>query len=214
MKKYRKPHHQTNSVWNDFNALEATQFWAQYEALIDKAKQKQAAQTMKTQSEKRFLSSNPLSSKTHFYPYKPNTTLYWLIFSISILATIASIYHYVGVVETKHLTFLIGGSIFFFGLCFYGVFGKIHTFNIKLHYFYVDTPHIFETQRFLWRRIQAISIRLIYPSYKRYELVIDLIDGTKHRFAYKLRLEDHQTLFQKLSQKVKQVDAGDYQIQL
>ncbi|HAS38940.1 MAG TPA: hypothetical protein DCS93_00605 [Microscillaceae bacterium] len=208
MKKYRKPHHQTNSVWNDFNALEATQFWAQYEALIDKAKQQQAAH-----SEKRPLANRPSSSKIHFSPYQSNTTLHWTVFALAVLVTVSGIYHYVDTIEAEYLTLVIVGCIFFFTICFYGVFSNIHTFALKLHYFYVDTPNIFTIHRFLWSRIQAISVRPIPSSNKRYELVVDLTDGTKHRFAYKLTLEDHQTLLQKLSQKVKQVDAGDYQIQ-
>jgi len=212
MKKYRNSHHQANSLWDSFNAQEATHFWTQYEALINEAKQQQISRTAATQSKSLSLASNPSASKIHFYPYNSNTTLHWTIFALLVLVTVSGIHHYVGAVEAKHLTFLIGGSLFFLGLCFYSVFSKIHTFALKLHNFYVDTPNIFNIHRFPWSHIQAISLRPIPSSNKRYELVIELVNGTIHRFAYKLTLEDHQILFQKLSQKVKEVDPGDYQI--
>ncbi len=198
------------AIWATFDPQNPTDFWQRYEALLNEQKQHLAYQIISSStSQEAHSDSTPLPFQTTFRPRRTGVITTIALISIPLWLLIIGTYRYSATTTASQFVYISLICILFFGGAIYNALKDFQVFEFTTHYFHIKTPYVAQEERWLWRRIQAMSLEQTDSS-DNYELVITLLTGTQHRYSYGLTREDHHVLFQQLAQKVAEVDPGDY----
>ncbi|HAS38939.1 MAG TPA: hypothetical protein DCS93_00600 [Microscillaceae bacterium] len=199
-----------HELWPTFDHQNPEAFWQKYEALLDQHKTQEAKISSTNQATVILPQIYP---KTIFHPDALYLLGKLLTLSFPLLFVWGGIHQAadsltIGQMTSVLLMSAIGWVIFtFFSAT------SICSFELTEHHLVIRNALFIVNKKVLWRRIQSIQVQKNNdPEGKTsYELVITDLIGFKQRFAYTLSAKNHQQLYQALSKRVTQIDAGGYQ---